>query len=365
MPLATAMLAGFWGLLFLFAFVPKLEAEEFQGRVTFRVKVDGKQVLGRPVEFTSHHLIMLRRDGRMMRYQLDQIDEVKKIANHFQPYSPQKLNAHYRKMFGDRYEVTTTRYYVVVHPKGLRSQWADPFDELHNRFSHYFAVRSFTMRQPEFPLVVVVFNTRSEFNRVARKDGMSNPNSYAGYYSPTSNWIVTYKGVANGSGKNWEENGTLIHEALHQFAFNRGIHQRWAPTPKWCAEGLASMFEAKGVNDSRNYRNESDQLNRVYVQMLKQLVDQPNFRGMIRSLVESDRQFDASIGPSYATAWGLAYYLSSTRSGDFDRYMQKVAKRPALRNYSSADRLADFASEFGSDFTMLESHFIRFIKGLK
>ncbi len=348
--------------LFLAACSPVAGVADELQPVTLRVTRNSKAVLGRPVGFTNSQVLMLRRDGRMLLYDLDDVDKVDKIANHFTPYTSLKLQDHYRKLFGDRYEVTRTAHYVVVHPRGMREQWAEPFETLYNRFTHYFAVRGYTLRQTEFPMVVVVFNTRGEFNRVADKDGLGNPNSFGGYYSPTSNWIVTCHEANRGGHGNWESNETLIHEALHQYAFNTGIHQRWAPTPKWCAEGLASMFEVRGVNNSTRYTNARDRRHTLYLRYLQQVVEEREFSGVLRSLVASDRLHDQNMLLAYATSWGLAWYLSETQPLEFNRYLQRIAARDRLSPYTSSDRLADFARSFGNDFSLLESHFLDYVK---
>ena len=330
--------------------------------VTVRVTSGNKSVLGRPVEFTNSQFIMLRRDGRMLLYDMSDVDKVDKVASHFTPYTSLKLQDHYRRLFGDNYEVTRTAHYVVVHPRGMRQQWAEPFEKLYNRFTQYFAVRGYTLKPAEFPMVVVVFNSRSEFNRVADKDGLGNPNSYAGYYSPTSNWIVTCHDAGQQTGGNQESNATLIHEALHQYAFNTGIHQRWAPTPKWCAEGLASMFEARGVNDSTRYTFDRDRQHTLYLPYLRRVVDDRAFDGTLRSVVSSDRLFDENMAVAYAASWGLAWFLSETRPLEFNQYLQRIAARDRLLPYTSSDRIADFARSFGNDFALLESHFREYVK---
>ncbi|MGI9516313.1 MAG: DUF1570 domain-containing protein [Pirellulaceae bacterium] len=329
--------------------------------VTVRVTSGTKSVLGRPVEYTDSQFIMLRRDGRMILYNMGNVDEVDKVSSYFTPYSSLKLQEHYRKLFGDSYEVSRTAHYVVVHPRGMRQRWAEPFEQLYNRFTQYFSVRGYTLKRTEFPMVVVVFNTRDEFNRVADKDGLGNPNSYAGYYSPTSNWIVTCHEAGQQAG-DWESNATLIHEALHQYAFNTGIHQRWAPTPKWCAEGLASMFEARGVNNSSRFTSASDRQHEYYVPYLRNVVEQNAYAGVLRSLVASDRLYDENMTLAYATSWGLAWYLSETRPLEFNQYLQRIAARDRLLPYNSSDRLADFARSFGTDFSLLESHFRDYVK---
>ena len=47
-----------------------------------------------------------------------------------------------------------------------------------------------------------------------------------------------------------ENSATIIHEVTHQVAFNCGVHTRFNDVPRWVSEGLATMFEAKGVWNS-------------------------------------------------------------------------------------------------------------------
>ena len=54
---------------------------------------------------------------------------------------------------------------------------------------------------------------------------------------------------------------TIIHEATHQTAFNVGIHNRFADQPQWLVEGLATMFEARGVWNSPSYHTLKDRIN--------------------------------------------------------------------------------------------------------
>ncbi len=331
-------------------------------RITLKIETGSKSYIGRPVSWNDQQFIMLRRDGRMLQFDMNEVADFEKQSDFFTPYSASKVQRHLQSIFKDRYEVSRTAHYVVVHPPGMRSRWAEPFERLFGRFSHYFAVRGFSQSPTEFPLVVVVFRSRGEFNAVASQAGMDNPNGYVGFYSPKSNWIVTYQQSANKSGGPWDSNHlTLIHEALHQYAFNRGIHNRWSPTPKWCAEGLASMFETRGVNHSMKYTSKADRIHAHYLQRLKLLLKKFDSQELLKSTVANDRAFSNSPEFAYPLAWGVCFYLAETRTGEFNRYLQRIAARPALTHYPSSDRLADFARHFGSDYRQLESQFRRFM----
>ncbi len=305
-------------------------------------------------------IIMVRRDGRLLQFGSGEIESVDPVSTVFAPHSMLAVQEHLRKIFGNRYEVSRTARYVVVHPRGKRREWAEPFDALYNRFTHYFNVRGYSLKPPEFPLVVVVLGTREEFSLIARRDGVANPDSWAGYYSPESNWIVT-----RDEGNVSANDATLVHEALHQFAFNCGVHQRWAATPKWCAEGLAAMFESRGVNNSGRYTSSRDRVNSYYSNVLKERVPPDRAGSLLETTVAADDLFDRDAELAYALSWGLVWYLAETRPADFNRYLQKVAVRPRLRAYSRGDRLADFHEAFGIEFTMLGSHFATYVRDAK
>ena len=331
------------------------------GSVAISIQARGKTTIGRTVVRSKQRIAIFRRDGRLVEYAVDEIAHHDPLAT-FEPYSSLRLQNHYQKLFGGQYQVSRTAHYVVVHPQGKRQKWADPFEELFGRFQHYFQVRGFPLLEPEFPLVVVVFATRGEFNQVAREAGVKDPNQVVGYYSPVSNWICTFEqdGIAHENG--WDENrATLIHESLHQYAFNVGIHQRLGACPRWCTEGLATMFEADGVNDSLHYRNEKDRLHPAHLPVLQQYLRETATHDTIDKVIGDDRLFEEDMQLAYAVSWGLAYYLSETRQRQFNEYLQKTADRSIYAPGQASDRQASFMDAFGNNLTLLDSHFKAFI----
>lgn len=331
-----------------------------QQNVNVLVKGNAKETFGRTIALSGSQAILFRRDGRIVQFRKSDGYTFQPSSTVFEPYTSLKIQEHLQKLFGSRYEVSRTANYVVVHPKGKRSEWADPFQALYGRFTHYFAVRGFDLHEPEFPLIVIVAETPQEFDRISARDGLANPESWAGYYSQVSNWIVT---------KGWvprkEAESTLIHEALHQYAFNRGLHRRYAITPKWGVEGLAAMFEAPGVNDSRNHTAEEDRIHGWYVKFMEQLVDKPGDGEILRDLVAGDEPFERDPEEAYAWSWALVWYLTETRPSAFNEWLRMTSSRPQLVAYTPQQRLADFHRVFGIEFVMLERHLLRYIADRK
>ncbi len=361
--IVASQLGGFW--LAGLATPAAIRANDELKPITLRVTVDGKSHVGRPVVWNPQQFVMLRRDGRMLQFNLGDVTDFARQSEYFIPYDASKIQRHLQKLFKG-HEVSRTAHYVVVHPPGQRSRWAEPFEQLYRRFSQYFHVRGFTQSRAEFPMVVVVLRSRSEFNAVAERSGVNSPNRYVGFYSPESNWVVTYQQSAGATGRRWDSDHlTLIHEALHQYAFNRGIHSRWAETPTWCAEGLASMFETRGINDSAKFRSARDRIHHAYLPQLHAIFSKPKSQGFLRQMIASDRMFSENIDVAYALAWGMSYYLAETRPGQFNRYLQRVADRPSLEAYDAKERLADFAKFFGQDYAGLESQWRQHMGTLK
>src|SRR5262249_10854114 len=124
-----------FALVFLAAmFAP---AAEFM----FRASVDGKLLEGKPLTWTSGQMLLLGRDGKLYDFNPNLAKDAEKTSPTYVPYSAAEMKALLQSEFDSRFEIAVTRHYVVVHPRGQRDEWADRFEDLYNRFGHYFRVR--------------------------------------------------------------------------------------------------------------------------------------------------------------------------------------------------------------------------------
>ena len=135
-----------WVLMLFTGWEPAASACAPDG--TVRVVVGSKTTIGRPIAMSNHEIVMMRRDGRIVEFAKRDWTSASEISTVFTPYTSSKIQAHLQGLFGKRYEVSRTAQYVVVHPRGLRQQWADPFEALYNRFTQYFAARRYTLTTP-------------------------------------------------------------------------------------------------------------------------------------------------------------------------------------------------------------------------
>ena len=330
-----------------------------------KLDVRGKTLEGMPLAVSEKEVLFLARDGQLAEFPPDVVTNYSKISGNFRSYSQAEIRGLLLREFGQGYEVSGVGHYLVVHPAGKRDQWAPRFEELYRSFVQYFAARGWQLNEPRFPLVAVIYPRQADFWQQASKEGVPPSSGLLGYYSPITNRILMFD-AANSAGFDWRQNSdTIIHEAAHQTAFNTGVHTRFSDAPRWVVEGLGTMFEARGVWQSRTYPHQADRINRGRLENWLAYSRSRRPAGAISQLVSSDRAFSADPEGAYAEAWALSFYLMETSPRKYAEYLAKTAVRPAFGVYSAPQRLSDFTSVFGSDLTMLDARMQRFLGGLK
>jgi hypothetical protein len=342
--------------------VSNVGAAEFM----FRVRVDGQMLEGKPLSWSANHVQLLSRDGQLHELNPKHAKKGTKTSPRFFGYSQSEMKSVLQKEFGKAFDVSATRHYLVVHPQGERDQWANRFEDLYKRFEHYFRVRGFKLSEPPYPLVAVVFRDKAEYHRNAAARGASIPPEYLGHYELASNRVFLFDITSGSSGVDWSENAsTIIHEATHQTAHNVGVHNRFAFPPRWVAEGLATMFEARGVWNRAYDNSQSDRINQGRLRDFHAYAATRRRPGALTELIASDDAFRGDMGGAYAEAWALSFYLCETQPRLYAAYLAKTADRPLFVDYTAAERMADFQDIFGNEMKMFETKFLRYMEELR
>ena len=344
--------------------VPAIAVAGPPSQFMLELTLNGQRIEGTPLHWTPAEVLLLGRDGRLWRFPPGEVSGFHKTSDRFRALSVSEIRAMLLRELGSAYEVSGTGHYMVAHPQGMRDVWAPRFEEQYRSFLHYFAVRGFRPREPEFPLIGVVAATRADFERYAAGQGAPVRAGVLGYYSPQSNRILLYDvGSGRGSARDWRRNAaTIVHEATHQMAFNTGIHNRYASPPLWVAEGLATLFEAPGMSDSQSYPERRDRINRDRYEHFLRAVAPRHRPELLTEIAASDQWFRTAPLDAYAEAWALTFYLAETQPLKYADYLARTARRPSFSDYSEAERAADFAAVFGDDMRMFEAQFLRFMQ---
>lgn len=323
----------------------------------FQASFAGQSIEGKPLFWNDAQMLLLSRDGALHQVDPRQATKAKRTANRFSGLSTSQMRTALYQEFGQGMTVTSTGHYLVVHHPGESDAWAQRFEQLYRSFHSYFRVRGFRLSQPQFPLVAVIYATQDEYYEQSRTSGRKLPPGTLGHYDNRTNRVLMFDRAGDGD-RDWAITAnTIVHEATHQTAFNVGLHSRTTSTPQWLVEGLATMFEARGVYQSQPSDSRSDRINRG------RFDDYRHFRGQLGSgmsileLVASDQPFRTTPQRAYANAWALTFYFSETRPRQYERYLARTSTRPPLTEYATMERVRDFQVEFGKDFELLESNF--------
>lgn len=354
-------------LVLVIGFNARSTSADEPGKFTIDVFVRGMRLEGTPLAWSEQRVFLLARDGRLWDFAPNEAQEYRKSATEFRPYTANMLRARLESELGRTYEVSSTGHFLVAHARGQKEQWAGRFEEMYRSFVAYFSVRGFRLQQPPFPLVAIVWRSKEDFQRYTVRDGLKATSDLLGYYSLDTNRVSLFDvGDGRANSEDWERNfSTVIHEAAHQTAFNTGIHNRFSPPPRWVAEGLGTLFEARGVNNSRAHTSQSDRINRERFDQFREYRTSRRKADSIMQLIGSDRAFDRDAAAAYSEAWMLTFYLVETLPREYAQYLARTANRPAFTDYTAAARLADFTAVFGSDFRMFEARFSRFVDSLR
>ena len=328
---------------------------------------DGNRILeGDAIHWDTQSFFVLGRDGQLNEFDIDRAPDAVMVTKPFYSFSQAEMKASLQAEYGSAFDVSGTGHYLVVHPAGQRDKWASRFEDLYREMVHYFATRQIPVTEPKFPLVAVVFPTQSQFYEHAQADGLT-ANGVLGYYSWLSNRVLLYD-QSNGRGdRDWREtNATVVHEAAHQTAFNTGVHRRWANPPAWICEGLGTLFEARGVNNSRQFPRLHDRVNQRHFGAFQRYFAEGLPPGTLKALVASDDLIRQQPLPAYAAAWATTFYLAERHPSQLASYLRRTARRSGFfRPASPSERLSNFQAVFGDDLEMLEVRVHRFVQQLR
>jgi Protein of unknown function (DUF1570) len=355
---------------------------------------DGKQFEGRLEAKSQDACWLMGRDGQLRAFEISQVESVRTIADRFHEFSSAELRDNLRRELPKHFRIDGTGHFLICAEQNNR-RIGEICEETYRTFRRYFSVRGFKIAEPEFPLVVIVFPDRDSFVRYCRKDKLEPPAGMLGYYMRLTNRIALFdqgdSGVAaigpapSGSlasffGRNEAEilpptrpqfdatiegdlHSTIVHETTHQVAFNTGLHSRIGPTPTWVIEGLATMFEAAGIHDSKG-ASPMTRINRSRYLWFENYLRSRRKPNSLKDYVGSDDLYASATLDAYSEGWALTFFLAETRHGSYGRYLKALVARNPMQVYTYDERVADFRKAFGN-LKSLEAEYVRFYENLK
>ena len=150
--------------------------------------------------------------------------------------------------------IVHSAHYVAVGdaPKAFMGTILADCEQLVVDYFRYFGARGFRLRQPDRPLIAVIFRDDRSFGKYFRLPPLLDAAEkgraqQAGIYDRKTNvlHIFDWRNVPiqpRASHLNME---TLAHEGTHQLTFNTGLLNREGDTPLCIVEGLGTNGEAR------------------------------------------------------------------------------------------------------------------------
>jgi len=347
-------------------------------RVTMNDAAGPRTLAGRVVAEAVDGGLLLELPSQ--RYVVVQPDDAKKRET-APPPAPESAPELGRRILAELpagFEIHHTRHYIVCFNTSRDyAKWAATlFERLHEAFGNFWRQAGLEPREPDQPLVVVIFARRGDYEAHAAGDLGAAADRVAGYYNFMSNRVTTYDltggPMQRRPGRIGDEIlarpeaaglvSTLVHEATHQMVYNAGLAQRLAPVPVWLNEGIATVFEAPDMRAAGGWRG-LGQVNRNRLDRFR-----ASYRpGSLESLVSDDAPFRAAdtAVDAYASAWALTWFLLETRKPQLVAYVRTQAAKPALADDSPEQRLREFEAAFGATPADLEPQLLRHISRLE
>lgn len=377
-----SIVALLWVLIGFWAAPPSAVALD---RVVVKRANGPERLAGRVVaEAEDGGIVLQTPEGRLWPLQPEEFTDRTRDDAPFEPVGRDAMAQRMLEELPPGFRVHQTANYVICYNTSTAyAQWCGALYERLNRgFRTFWETRGLTLREPEFPLVALVFDRRESYIAQVRSELGAAAESIVGYYSPSTNRVNMYDltGV-EGFRTSQEKIGTatlinqvlqrpeaapmvatIVHEGTHQLAYNCGIQTRFADNPVWVSEGLAVYFETPDLKNSKGWSSIGALNRNRLVQFRKYLTHRPE--DGLESLLRDDKRFrdPATALDAYAEAWALNYYLLRARSKEYVEYLRRASTKPPVIFDEPETRLDEFRAAFGDDLGKLDAEFLRYMR---
>jgi hypothetical protein len=370
------MLVGF----LIFSGHPVLAVDHvtvMQGEKT--VRYSGRLV----TEAEDGGLLLLTPDGVLHPFQPGEYVAKSSDEQPFKPWSREEMEKRVLAEMPAGFKVhSTVNYLICYNTSTAYAQWCGSlYERLYRGFRNYWETRGLQLRDPELPLIAMVFDSKISYLRHVREELGDSAESIVGFYSPLSNRINMYDLTGLEGLKLTGQRlstaalvnqilsqpaaapmvATIVHEATHQLAYNCGLQTRLADNPVWVSEGLAVFFETPDLKSPKVWTGIGNVNHNRLVQFRRS--SSSRSPGAIVRLVRDDERFKSANTTldAYAEAWALNFFLLRTRNKEYVTYLRALSTKAPSVFDTPEERIAALEAAFG-DLEKLEIDFLRYMR---
>lgn len=321
-------------------------------------------------------------DARLWILQADEIKSKIDTDNEVVPMSHKQLGQQLLKELPDGFKIHINGDFVIAYnTERAYAQWIGGlYQRLQRGFEKYWQRKKMKLVDPDFPLAVIIFGDKLQYERYLKKELGELPGVLVAYYNLLNNRVAMYDltGGQRAPGARLGDNrkiaevlsnpqaipmvATVIHEGTHQLMFNMGMQTRFSDTPLWINEGLAMYFETPDLSNPRGWRA-IGQINPMRIGRFRQLI---SARGSdsLQTMLSSDTKFrdpNQSLD-AYAEAWAFNYFLLNRYPDEYVQFLKHMSGKPRLQYDSGETRLKEFLQFFEQDLASLDREFVQYMQ---
>lgn len=307
-------------------------------------------------------LLIEDRLGGLWPITAKQVLRTEVLSESFIEFSEDELSKFLLTELGSEFTIHRTSHYVICSSANADyAQWCGKLlERLHLGFDKFWSDRIPDWNPPKRPLTAILFASREQFEAYLLTDTAGQATGAQGYYSVRSNRMLLYPidtdltGVGGDPQDRIQRDAsrypaaisTVIHEAVHQLAFNYNLQTRYADNPVWFSEGLAMYFETPDLDTHIGWRS-IGKINPVRLDRYRSIAQDGPVD--LKSLIAVDDRFrdPQTAIDAYAEAWALHFFLIRTQKERYLGYLNTLREKSQLKWDTPEQRVADFEAAFG------------------
>lgn len=355
----------------------------------FRFRSDGTdiEIVGKQVVAAADGgRLVLAPDGVLWSIQPNELIQQESTENQFQLLSKHELIEQLKRELPSGFQFHQSAHYLVCYntSKAYALWCGSLYERLYRAFLNFWRQRGIDLKDPDAPLIAVVFDGKAAYEKYAREELGERSGSIIGYYSFRTNRITSYD--LTGADQRTKQTrlsntnrinqvlmqpkalptvATIVHEATHQLAFNCGLHQRYADIPLWVSEGLAVYFETPDLRSKRGWHG-IGAVNETRLTHFRRR-QSARTKDALATLLTDDRRFrNPRLAPdAYAESWAFCHFLLKRHPQEFAQYMQALSRKNPMVYDTPSQRLRLIHETLSPDLTALDDSFLRYVSGLR
>jgi len=359
------------------------ELPGFATLTTVAVKGDdgSVEVSGRVlVQAQDGGVLLQERNGRIRQFKAAMIASKTASESPFLSMTDDELASDLLSQVPAGFEIQQTDHYVIC--SNSSEEYAEFVGKLLEKvFDQYFQLmeeQEITVRPPASKLPVIILQSEADFKDFASAQHPETSfDDTPGYYSIRENQMLLMDLTRDRSIRSVSairkvlanqplRVATIVHEAVHQLAFNSGLQVRMADNPVWLSEGLALYFEQVSPRSSSLWTRPGLVNARHHPEFLRSAENgTPTIS--FRTLMQTDKSFldSATVATAYAESWAVTTYLFRQQKEGMRRFLHTISQRVPLQSVTPEQRIQEFTTAFGKSPDECEQEVVSFVRRLR